>query len=77
MMTLKIDAVFTFDENMICVFNKTQKEVCSANTLGLYDWGKELTLEVDASQKGLGPCLLQNDIPNAFASKSLTPAGKN
>ena len=34
-------------------------------------------MEVDASQKGLGLGLLQNNKPVAFASKSLSPAQKN
>ena len=38
---------------------------------------KELTLEVDALQKGLGACLLQEDKPISFASKSLTKTKKN
>ena len=65
--------MFHFDKNMAGVFNKIKKRVCNANSLGLYDPEKELTLEVDASQKGLDACLVQNNIPISFASKSLTP----
>ena len=56
---------------------KLKKEVCNAQTFGLYDPEKELTLEVDTSQKGLGACLLQDDIPMSFASKTQTTAKKN
>ena len=70
--------MFNFDENILCAFNKIKTEVCNAKkTLGLYDPAKSLTLEVDASQKSLGACLLQDDIPIFFASRSLTPAEKN
>ena len=49
--------------------------MCNAETAGLYDPEKDHTLEVDA--KGMDTCLLQDDIPISFASKSLTPVEKN
>ena len=36
-----------------------------------------MTLSVDASSKGFGAVLLQNDCPVAHASKSLTPSQEN
>ena len=62
---------------MVHVLNNIKKEVCNAKFFGLYDSEKELRLEVDASQKGLGACLLQDKFPISFASKSLTPAERN
>ena len=41
--------------------------------MSYYHAQKETVLEVDASQKGLGACLLQDNKPIAFASKTLTP----
>ena len=40
--------------------------------LKYYDRNKPVTLQCDASKKGLGACILQEGKPIAFASKSLT-----
>ena len=40
---LKKDTVFHFDENMVQVFNRIEKEVCNAKNLALYDPEKKLT----------------------------------
>ncbi|XP_014663369.1 PREDICTED: uncharacterized protein K02A2.6-like [Priapulus caudatus] len=43
------------------------------SSLKYYDPETPVTLEVDASSKGLGACLLQQGKPVAYASKSLSP----
>ena len=40
-------------------------------TLAFYNPKKEVTIQVDASMKGLGPTLIQEGKPVAFASKAL------
>ena len=40
--------------------------------MAYYDVTKPITLEVDASQKGLGAALVQEKKTIAFASKTLT-----
>ena len=40
--------------------------------LAYYNPQKEIILQTDASTKGLGACLLQNEKPMYFASKALT-----
>ena len=45
--------------------------------LRYYDVSREVTLQCDASQSGLGAALLQDGHPVAFASRALTPTEKN
>lgn len=53
-------------------FNTLVNMVSSAPALQYYDGNKPLTLSVDASSKGLGAVLIQNDKPVAYASRALT-----
>ena len=50
----------------------TKQAIGNATHLPYYDKKKDLVLQVDASQRGLGAALIQNKGPIAFASKSLT-----
>ncbi|KAJ8361627.1 hypothetical protein SKAU_G00181520 [Synaphobranchus kaupii] len=45
--------------------------------LRYYDVTKPITIQSDASQSGLGCCLMQEGQPIAFASRALTPTEKN
>ena len=54
-------------------FNQIKKLVCQDTTLRYFDVRKPVTVQVDASKKGLGAALLQDGCPVAFASKALTP----
>ena len=54
-------------------FNQIKKLVCKDTTLRYFDVWKPVTVQVDASKKGLGAALLQEGCPVAFASKALTP----
>ena len=53
-------------------YNKIKDSISSEVTLTYFDPKKEITLQVDASLKGLGAVLLQDNKPVAFASKALT-----
>ena len=44
----------------------------AASVLGLYDPSKPVTVSVDASQRGLGAVMLQNEQPVEFTSSALT-----
>ena len=55
-------------------FNNIKKEIVQAPILRYYDPKKETVLQIDASIKGLGACLLQDRHPIYFASKSLHDA---
>ena len=51
---------------------EVKKLVTEAPVLSYYDPSSELTIQCDASQRGLGAALLQNQKPVAYASRALT-----
>ena len=71
---LKQEAVFTLDEMANASFQKIKDLIAKSATkpLRYYDRRKPVTVQADASQRGLGACLLQDGQPIAYASKSLT-----
>ena len=71
---LKQEAVFAWDEMANASFQKIKDLIAkSANKpLHYYDRRKPVTVQADASQRGLGVCLLQDGQPITYASKSLT-----
>ena len=71
---LKQEAVFAWDEVANASFQKIKDLIAKSATkpLRYYDRRKPVTVQVDASQRGLGTCLLQEGEPIAYASKSLT-----
>ena len=54
-------------------FQKLKQMAASTPILGYYDPSKPLCLCVDASSKGLGAVLSQDEKPLAYASRALTP----
>ena len=71
---LKQDALFVWDQVANDSFQRIKHLIAkTANQpLRYYDRTKPVTVQADASQRGLGACLLQDGQPIAFASKSLT-----
>ena len=57
-------------------FTQMKKEIASAPILAYYNPMKQTVLQTYASIKGLGACLLQDERPVYFASKTLTDAQK-
>ena len=53
-------------------FKQMKHEIVRAPILAYYNPKKETVLQTDASVKGLGACLLQDQKPVYFASKALT-----
>ena len=53
-------------------FKKIKCEIVRAPILAYYNPQKETVLQTDASVKGLGACLLQDQKPVYFASKAFT-----
>ena len=71
---LKQDVVFAWDEMANASFQKIKDLIAKSATkpLQYYDQRKPVTVQADASQRGLGTCLLQKGKPSLYASKSLT-----
>ena len=55
-------------------FKLVKKEIAAAPILAYYNPRKATVLQTDASIKGLGACLLQEERPVYFTSKVLTEA---
>ena len=53
-------------------FNKVKELVTAAPLLRYYKPDEELTIQCDASEKGMGAALMQSGQPIAFASRALT-----
>ena len=77
---LKKDNMFHWDDQQTQSFQQVKTLIAKANTTPLkyYDRNLPVTVQADASLRGLGACLIQQhkgkDQPIAFASKSLTDA---
>ena len=70
---LKKDTEFTWNTSYQEAFDALKDKVCTDTTLRYFDAEKPVTIQVDASQKGLGAALLQDGCPVVFTSKALTP----
>ena len=70
---LKKDVPVVWHEDHQRTYDDLMRCIGSESCMSHYHPQKETVLEVDASQKGLGACLLQDNKPVAFASKTLTP----
>ena len=70
---LKKENCFAWDENTNTCFQKIKSQLQKAllRPLRYYARTKSVTLQCDASLKGLGACIIQDGQPIAFASKSL------
>ena len=70
---LKKENCFAWDKNTNTCFQKIKSQLQKAllRPLRYYGWSKPVTLQCDASLKGLGACIIQDRQPIAFASKSL------
>ena len=74
---LKHDVSWQWSSSQEDAFTNVQHAITSTPTLHFFDPSKELTLENDASDYGIGSALLQEGKPVAFASRSLTPSERN
>lgn len=73
---IKKDVPWVWDENIEKSFQKVKQILIKNPVLQYFDVNKPVILSVDASKDGLGCVLLQNNLPVAYASKSLTDVEK-
>ena len=59
-------------ERQAVAFQQLKTAITNSPTLKFFDPSKPTTISVDASSKGIGAVLLQDQCPIAYASKSLT-----
>ncbi len=69
---LKKEVEFAWNASYEAAFQKVKEAVVQSATLKYFDTTKPVTIQMDASQSGLGAALVQEDGPVAFASKALT-----
>jgi len=69
---LKTGVPWTWDVNYQACFQTLKDETTTVSSLQYYDPTIPVSLEVDASQKGLGAALIQQGKPVAYSSKTLT-----
>ena len=69
---LKKDTDFIWNCTYDTAFEQIKEAIISDTTLRYFDPSLPMTIQVNASQVGLGAALLQNGKPIAFASKAIT-----
>ena len=68
---LKKDIEFLWDSQQEIAFNKMKEVITKIPVLAFYDPKKELTLEVDSSERATGATLMQEGRPIEYASQAL------
>ena len=70
---------FIWDQNTERAYAAMKKLLCQqpGPILAYFDPRKNITLQCDASQTGLGAAMLQNDRPVSYASRCMTSAEEN
>ena len=68
----KKDTLFTWESSQEAAFEAIKKEITRAPVLAYFDQSKTSIIQSDASKKGLGAVLLQDNKPVIYASRALT-----
>ena len=74
---LSKDIAWHWEGEQMKIFEKLKELVTEAPLLQYYNSKKDLVLTVDASSKGLGACILQENKPIAYGSRTLTDSQQN
>ena len=74
---VKEGSTFTWNEEHQKVFDILRTIISEDSTIAYYQTDKPLTLEVDASMRGLGAVMMQEGRPVAYASKTLNKTQSN
>ena len=74
---LKSDVIFQWGPEQAKALERIKKILSTAPVLTYFDPSVRSMIQADASQYGLGACLLQRGKPVAYASRSLSPAECN
>lgn len=74
---LEKDSLWEWTQNHQQAIDQIKIAVTNTPVLQFFDRNKAVKISVDASSKGLGAVLLQDELPVAYASKSLTPTQQN
>lgn len=74
---LKDKVLFHWSEEHDKAFEKIKHLLCSAPVLKIFDSNKIIVIQCDSSKDGLGACLLQDNHPVSFVSRSLTETEQN
>ena len=74
---LKSDVLFNWGPEQHVALTKVKEVLSSAPVLHYFNPTVMSTIQADASQSGLGACLLQKGKPIAYASRSLSPSECN
>ena len=74
---LKTDVHFQWDLQHEAALTKIKEVLSSAPVLNYFNPSQTNTIQADASQHGVGACLLQQGKPVAYASRSLSPSESN
>ena len=71
---LKKEIEFVWDDAQEDSFEKLKDMITRSPVLKYFNKEEDLVLQCDASERGLGACLMQNGQPIAYASRALTQA---
>ena len=74
---LKKDAEWDWQPEYDKAIESLKNVLTSKPVLAFYDVNEPVTIQADASQSGLGACLMQKGKPVAYASRAMTSAEQN